>query len=120
MALYTVNGLPQVFVYVFIAKSLATQTRQHMAQKNTFIFTDEWCGAISSYLKEHKRIHALTLPDLAVRLKALDIDITPSNLGSRINSGKLSATLFIAVLVAMGEDDLDTKDILRRYREAKE
>lgn len=90
-----------------------------MPREKTFIFTDEWCSAISQYLKAQKRLHVLTLPDICARLSQFDIDITPANLGARINSGKLSSTLLVAVLVAMGEETIDLSEIIKQYKTFK-
>jgi len=88
-------------------KKEATMGKQHP----TF-HSPAWANAISKQLKEAKSLHALSYKNLSERLEAMGIEQTPENLSSKFNRGIISAQLFCACLIAMGETTLDLSAVI--------
>lgn len=62
---------------------------------------------IRRFIRSQMAAKALEYKHLSVRLGALGVVQTESNLRSKVNSGALGAQLFIYILLAMGLDSLD-------------
>lgn len=72
-----------------------------------------WGEAISKYLKDAKKLHALTYKQLSVRLSAMGIEQTAGNLSTKFNRGTISSQLFCACLIAMNERTINLEDIAK-------
>jgi len=78
-----------------------------MSKQQAAFHSPAWANAISQQLKEAKKLHALSYKNLSERLAALGIEQSPENLNSKFNRGIISAQLFCACLIAMGETSID-------------
>lgn len=72
---------------------------------------DIWPKVIKQYLINKKKLHVLSYQDISDRLPSYHFEQTQQNLSAKFNQGKLSASLMIASLLAMGEEELDLTEI---------
>jgi len=70
-----------------------------------------WDKAIKQYLTSKKKLHVLSYQEISKRLRTSDIEQSPQNLSAKFNQGKLSASLFVSSLLAMGEKKIDLLEL---------
>ncbi|MFT7560955.1 MAG: hypothetical protein ACI93R_002880 [Flavobacteriales bacterium] len=78
---------------------------------DTFFDSTIWARAISRYLLEEKSVNALSYKQIKGRLMDIGIDQSTANLSSKFNRGSISAQLFCATLIAIGETTVDLEKI---------
>ena len=66
---------------------------------------------VRGVLRAEKARRNLTYPDLSRMLREYGIEQSPSNLGTKIHRGMMSAQLFVALLAVMGITSLDLEEV---------
>ena len=84
----------------------------------SMVYTEQWANAISIYLKTKKQLHCASYEQITTKLAEVGISQTKANLASKFSNGTLGAPLFIASLLALGEESIDIKEILAIYTAA--
>ena len=79
-----------------------------------------WGVAIKKYLISRKKMHVLSYQDISARLKTYHMNQSPQNLSAKFNQGKLSASLFASSLIAMGEKEIDLKELQKIFEDVQE
>ena len=72
---------------------------------------DIWTETIKRYLLSRKKLHVLSYQDISKRLVSYEINQSPQNLSAKYNKGRLSASLMISSLMAMGEKVIDLQEL---------
>lgn len=72
---------------------------------------DIWKETIKRYLLSRKKLHVLSYQDISKRLASNEINQSPHNLSAKYNKGRLSASLMISSLIAMGEKAIDLQEL---------
>lgn len=80
-------------------------------QGNATSISALWPLAIKRYLLVRKDLHVLSYQELSDRLIQYNIHQSARNLSAKFNQGTFSASLFVASLLAMGEQDIDLREL---------
>jgi len=72
---------------------------------------DIWTETIKRYLLSRKKLHVLSYQDISKRLASYEINQSPQNLSAKYNNGRLSASIMISSLMAMGEKVIDLQEL---------
>ena len=74
---------------------------------------------IKQYLASRKRLHVLSYQEISKRLRMSGIEQSPQNLSAKFNQGKLSASLFVSSLLAMGEKNINLLELAAILEESQ-
>lgn len=80
-------------------------------QDNAASISVIWPLAIKRYLLLRKDLHVLSYQEVADRLMQYDIHQSAGNLSAKFNQGTFSASLFVASLIAMGEQEINLREM---------
>lgn len=72
-----------------------------------------WEKVIREYLTSKKKLHVLSYQEISKRLTLVGVEQSPQNLSAKFNQGKLSAALFFSTLQAMGEKQIDLRELVQ-------
>jgi len=72
---------------------------------------EEWRGALRIWLKKKLEEKDLALPELAIRLSSMGVDLDRRTLSNKLNRVSFTAAFLFQVMAAMGEDSISLADI---------
>ena len=78
-----------------------------------------WDKVIKQYLAGRKKLHVLSYQQISKRLRTSGVEQSPQNLSAKFNQGKLSASLFVSSLLAMGEKKINLLELAAILEESQ-
>lgn len=87
------------------------QNNKPEQKQTTVLVPSAWEKAIKQYLIARKKMHVLSYQNISSRLVSYHVNQSPQNLSAKFNQGKLSASLFVSSLIAMGEKEIDLVEL---------
>ncbi len=71
----------------------------------------KWATGVSRLIKAHMAANGTTYADLSNKLKQLGTTQSPENLRVKINRGNFGAQLFVQLLIVMGKNEINLKEL---------
>lgn len=80
--------------------------------------TAEWASVIKGIIRSEMALRTITYAELSRRLEhQFGTHQTESNLKAKVNKGVLGAQLFVQILVVLGTENLNLKNVVKIYYE---